>query len=95
MRSLVTLATDQAILLRKLGPALAPTDSRNRKVSVIRLADRGSGLLHRNTLGQVSGFVDIAAAKDSNMVCQELQWNRRNDGLQEILHVGDLDDIVH
>ena len=40
-RSKVTRAADQSILLRNLGPGLAPTGSRNRKVNDTELVPYG------------------------------------------------------
>src|SRR5204863_579557 len=39
-------------------------------------------------------LVDVAAAEDGNVVGQELQRDDRDDRLEKILDVGDLDDVV-
>jgi autotransporter-associated beta strand protein len=57
-------------------------------------ATKNARLLHRNALGQVSRFVDVAAAGNGDIVSQELQRNDRDDWLQKLLDSGHLDHVV-
>ena len=51
-------------------------------------------LLHRYALGEVARTVNILALADGNVVCQQLQGNAGNEGLEAFQSVGQGDDVV-
>src|SRR5439155_2828578 len=52
------------------------------------------GLLHCDAFGEVVGPVDVAAAQDGDVVGQQLQRNRGNDGREKRGRLGDAKLVV-
>src|SRR5690606_13840657 len=77
---------------RPIRPAVLPpirTSARLTRCSTTRI-----GSLHGHRLGQVPRLIHVAAAHDRNMVRQELERNRREDGGQRVDRLRDGDEVV-
>ena len=51
-------------------------------------------LLHGHALGQVSWLVDVAAAADGDVVGEELEGDYFEDREEELVGLGDRDDVL-
>ena len=60
----------------------------------ISCASRIVLLFHRHALGEVSGLVYVAAAADGYVVGEELEGDYFEDGEEELVGLGDMDDVL-
>ena len=60
----------------------------------ISCASRIVLLFHRHALGEVSGLVYVAAAADGYVVGEELEGDYFEDVEEELVGLGDMDDVL-
>ena len=81
-------------MLPRLAKYGDPSPAAQDDVLIDVVTRRETDLLHGHALGQVSWLVDVAAAADGDVVGEELEGDYFQDREEELVGLGDRDDVL-